>query len=124
MNACREFIMTCAEVTATTPGSYIPVKKTLPVLYKRIGEEQVNLMLASFVIANYHGRMQNSVHQWAIRTVTDANVPRLVYWPEMNPNLLYDFAKEVIKRRKREGGDSPLNARELSGMGETMYEKE
>lgn len=106
MNACREFIMTCAEITATTPGSYVPVKKALPVLYKRIGEKQVNLMLASFVIANYHGRMQKSVHEWAVSTILNANIPHLTYWPELNPNLLYDFAKEVIKCKKREGGVS------------------
>lgn len=102
MNPCREFIMTCAEMVATTPGNYVPVKKTLPVLYKRIGEEQVKLMLASFVWVNYHGRMQKSVLQWAVDKVSKNG--SLDYWPEMSNALLYDFTKEAIKKELREGG--------------------
>ena len=99
MNACREFIMTCAEVSATVNGSYIPGKKTLPVLYERIGEEQVNLMLASFVYMQYHGRMQKSVLDWAITQVSQKGY--LERWPEVSESLLYDFAKEVIKSQTR-----------------------
>lgn len=113
MNACREFIMTCAEVSATVKGSYVPVKKTLPVLYKRIGEEQVNLMLASFVYMQYHGRMQKSVLEWAVQIVSENK--GLDYWPEISEALLYDFAKEAIKKSRREGGKPHNTARELSG---------
>lgn len=99
MNICREFIMTCAEVSATVKGSYVPVKKTLPVLYERIGEEQVNHMLASFVYMQYHGRMQKSVLDWAVELVSKKG--HVTYWPEVSEALLYDFAKEIIKRRRR-----------------------
>lgn len=99
MNACREFIMTCAEVSATVKGSYVPVKKTLPVLYERIGEERVNLMLASFIYINYEGRWQKSVLDWAIEQVS--NNMGLEHWPEVSASLLYDFAKEVIKSKGR-----------------------
>lgn len=103
MNPCTEFILTCAEVTATIPGDYIPVKKLLPVLFKRIGEEQVKLMLSAAVVANYHGRMQKSVLAWAQEQI-DASGKAKVYWPQMSISVLYDFAKEVIKAEKRKEG--------------------
>lgn len=100
MNPCAEFIMTCAELTAMTSGGYVPVKKLLPVLYERIGEEQVKQMLAAAIVANYHGRMQKSVHTWASTLIAESGRAK-IYWPQLNISVLYDFAKEVLKSEKR-----------------------
>lgn len=100
MNPCTEFIVTCAEITALTPGNYTPIKKILPALYERVGEEPVKLMLAAAVVANYHGRMQKSVLAWA-QNQLDASGKAKVFWPQISIPVLYDLAKEVIKSEKR-----------------------
>jgi len=100
MNPCTEFIMTCAEVTALTPGNYAPIKKILPALYERVGEEPVKLMLAAAMVANYHGRMQKSVLAWAHQQIAASGKAK-VFWPQISIPILYDLAKEVIKSEKR-----------------------
>ena len=102
MNPCNEFIMTLAEIVSKQRGNYIPVKKSLPLLYERIGEVTVRRMIAAGVISNYQPRMQKSVCEWAKNEIIcsgkDVNK---IFYPELNGKVLYDFAKEIIKNERR-----------------------
>lgn len=99
MNPCNEFIMTLAEVVSKQKGNYIPIKKSLPLLYERIGESNVRQMIAAGVIANYHPRMQKTVLFWAHNEI--GQLDNKIYWPTIESKVLYDFAKEIIKRERR-----------------------